>query len=432
MDLDSPLMKSYFSFGHFGDQRRSRTLMNWMIKLVVLVNATKLAVIALNVKVPNLKFYLIEMYLFSEENQKLVDVGMTIIQFGLYGSFSYWSALDKNVQVLRCFDFLFISDLRAVCRYYRKRYGLDRNSIECFLAKYRLFARLLRPTLVIYGVFLLGVVLRCLVSSYYIVDSTYFLRFTPFLFSLTATTYLILDFYSITKFFLVFLSSEFLLLRIEEIDRMITNRFKRRGHFAVLDRFKKNELKAFQVLFALDDFARQFRTINVVLDAGLSRLLLGVFIAELGLPYFLVFVENPLSVRLLIGLVATLTALLCYSPSFYNDKLKRRVGLGARRSAFNNLQPTRFLFPKKTCPQIRSLESSIHRVQPLFTGCRAKIAFSNFLSLNSPHQTGLSYTFLGIRYSTYSILDVRSLRTLSFALSFERVFRTNQSFSQIH
>lgn len=53
MDLKNLLARSYFSFGHFDGRdgqlkRRSRLLVNWMIKLVLFANATKLVIIALN------------------------------------------------------------------------------------------------------------------------------------------------------------------------------------------------------------------------------------------------------------------------------------------------------------------------------------------------------------------------------------------------
>lgn len=331
MDLNSPLIKSYFSFGHFnfrqdGQPKRSKLLLNWAIKLVIFVNAAKLAIIALNVKIPNLKFWLLEMYMFEERDQKVVDIGMTVIQFGLCACFSYWISLNGNVNVLSCFNFLFISDYKALCRYYRKHYHLDLALTEKFLARYRLFSRFLRPTLVIYGSFLVGLVSRCLFASYYTVGSTYFLRVSPFLFLCTITTYLIMDFYGIPKFLLVFLSGEFLLLRVRAIDRLVFSRFKRVGHFAAnLTKFNKSRPKTFKVLFALNDFARQFKAINDILDSSLSRMLLGAYFAQFGLPYFIVFVENSHAVRLFVTLMAISTALLCYSISLMNDLLRRRA-----------------------------------------------------------------------------------------------------------
>lgn len=61
------------------------------------------------------------MFKFSEQNQKVVDIGMAIIQFGLCSCFSYWSSLNSNVKVLRRFNFLFISDFKALRRYYKKQ-----------------------------------------------------------------------------------------------------------------------------------------------------------------------------------------------------------------------------------------------------------------------------------------------------------------------
>ena len=337
------LLNGYLSFAHFDGingqpkmSRRKRLVIDLLIKLVVLVNAIKIAAIVLNQWMPDLKLYLVELFLFDERHQKILDNGLSIVQFGLCFCISYWNGLNRNVNVLRCFDFLFIprnaTTANDTFKIYKRRYNLDRKSTQKFLTFCRIFYALLIPTLVVYALFLIGLIIRCLYFSYQTVSLTYFFTVLPLLTALTLGTYFIADIFVITKLFTLFLSTEFMLLRIRSIDRLVFRKLvlkhKTNPPVSISDpvRLRKQESSTIKVLRALSDFSKQFADVNTVLDASLSRIILGIYLGLLGLPYFLVFVEStPLLIRLIICVIAISISLLCYTISFCNDRLRRQV-----------------------------------------------------------------------------------------------------------
>lgn len=332
------LLKSYLSFAHFDGfngqptmNRRKRLAINLVINLVLLLNAIKITTIVLNKWLPDLKLYLIELFLFEERHQKVLDSGLSIVQFGLCLCVSYWNGLNRNVGVLQCFDFLFIPTGNDMFKLYKRRYNLDRKSTQKFLAICRIFYALLIPTLAVYALFLIGLISRCLYFSYKTVSLAYFLGVTPLLSALTVATYLIADVFVITKLFTLFLATEFLLLRIRAIDKLAFHKLilKHKLNPPVSTRnpvrLRKQESSTLKVLRALCDFSKQFANVNSVLDASLSRIILGIYLGLLGLPYFLVFEESPLLIRLIICLIAISISLLCYTISFCNDRLQRQV-----------------------------------------------------------------------------------------------------------
>lgn len=289
------LLKSYLSFAHFDDfnnqssmNRRKRLSINLTIQLILIVNTIKIAAVVANQWIPNLKFYLLDLFLFDERHQKVLDIGLIIVQLGLYLSVSYWTRLNTKVRVLQCFDFLFVSNRDDVFKFYKRRYNLGRRSTNKFLSIYRLFYALLIPTLIVYGLFVVGLITRCLYFSYKTVSCTYFLAVVLLLYAITVTTYMVADVFVITKLFTVFLSTEFMLIRAKSIDKLVFYKFilKRKANQPVSIqnpvRLHKQEPGTFKVLRALYDFAEQFASMNSVLDASLSRIILGIYLGLLG------------------------------------------------------------------------------------------------------------------------------------------------------
>ena len=416
MDQKNPLIKSYLSFGHFDVYNadpslspRRRWLINALIKFVLFFSAVKLFIIVISARKP-LKLYLIETYIFQERKQLVLDIGLDIVHIGHLISFSYWTSLNKNPRQLKCFDFLFVSNFEELCKFYRRRYHLDQKATEKFLSRYRLFTTFLQPIIVSYACFLVGGVLRCTYLSYHAHGLTYLLDFGIILTVITSAAYILVDFFAITKYVLVFISGEFLMLRFHSINRLVYGHFMRRtqNRFIApgnLRRFAKTDSSTALVLRALNDLAGQFKEINVVLDRSASKMILGVYVALLGLPYFLVFTSNPLEIRLFISAIVILTGSIFYSISYYNDMLQRRVS-DARGSSFEI--PILNWLCSRSSVQLKALENTIHHVQPFFNGMRTKMSLNNFLLVNNPQQAGISLTFLGLRYSTYSIMLVRT------------------------
>lgn len=329
MDQENYLIRSYLSFGHFDSpndeqmSKRTRSFVDCLIKLTVLLNASKLCIMLWR---SDLKLFLVELFLFDQHYQKLLDVGVAFIQIGYLCSFVYWSSLNKQPELRRCFDFLFISDLKELSKTYGKRYNLERKATETFLSKYRLFCSFLGPGIAGYAAFVFIGVLRCLYNSYPVVSPAYFYCVCLPLSAVTTITYLLMDWFIITKYILVFLSAEFSMLRVKAIEQMIRKRFARRLPSANGSmKFGKERPATFKILYALNDFARQFKQMNQILDSSLSKIILGDFIAFYALPYFIVFAENPLVIRLSICAMIFASYLLFCAISFYNDRLRKQV-----------------------------------------------------------------------------------------------------------
>ena len=292
MDQNNPLIRSYLSFGHFEHyvqlplSRRSRQVINALIKLVIFISAVKLLIVVACAWKP-LKLYLIETYVFDERQQRVLDIGLDMVHIGHLITFSYWSSLNKNVQHLKCFKFLFFSNFKELCKYYQRHYHLDRQSAKIFVSKYRLFTALLQPIIVSYAGFLSGTILRCVYESYYMVSLEYFLGFVVIFAVITSTAYILVVVFAISKYVLVYVASEFLILRFQSINRMVYEHFMKGTENPYLCpskqiRFEKPSPRTAKMLHALNDLARQTKEINLVLDKSASKMILGVYIGFLG------------------------------------------------------------------------------------------------------------------------------------------------------
>ena len=231
MDLKDPLLSSYLSFGHFENfhiklplSTRCRQIINAFYKLIIFISAVKLFLIVACTWKP-LKLYLIEVAVFEERQQRLLDIGLDIVHIGHLISFSYWTRLNKNPRQLKCFDFLFVSNFEELCKLYKRQYQLDQKATDKFLSKYRLFTSFLRPIQISYACFLAGCVFRCTYQSYHALGLDYVLHFGIILTVITSMAYILVVYFSISKYVLVYVSSGFLMLRIQEIRQLVHKHF---------------------------------------------------------------------------------------------------------------------------------------------------------------------------------------------------------------
>lgn len=233
MGLTGNPFLSFINFGQFDlfnpkplPKRKQMALIG-LIKVITFFNFLKLAAIVLAAwsGFLNLKFYLIEFYLFNENYQKFVDVAILILQIGFYSGFSFCSRLNENVSSLESFRFLLIfdpyKDRIDYSRFKQKKYHLDKNQIAQFLSAYRLACRLLKLLAILYSIFALATISRCLFHSFYVVSLAYFFSFCLLLWVISLISYVLLILYVLNKFLLVPICTKFLVLRLEAIDTLL-------------------------------------------------------------------------------------------------------------------------------------------------------------------------------------------------------------------
>ena len=330
---NNPLVGSWLNFGQFAvfnpQLSPKRKALNRLILLIVLFNLVKLHVIVLAAWLgfPDLKLWLLDIFLFDEEHQKFFDIAIVVMQFGLYFGYSYWVALDENE--LKSFKFLLIPEDPKDHHRYSQRYQLDPQSTGMFFTLYRLASKFLKWMVVIYSIFDLAVSSRCLYHSFYEVNLLYFLGIALLLWAVTFVTYLLLIFFQVSRLILMLLSAQFLMYRAKGINALICNRFiKAELLFANGPKnLRKQQAILHKVFTILNNFCRQLQQINSVLDRSTSIFLLGLFLFLFILPFFLFFVKNDLFIQLFFGFMAIVLYILCFSFSLFNDRLKRQVSL---------------------------------------------------------------------------------------------------------
>ena len=333
--MGNPLVGSWLNFGQFepfnpqlsawfSSKRKS---LNCLIRFIVFFSAFKYAIILLATWLgyPDLKLILIELYLLDENLQKFFDIGILGTQLGVYLGYSYGIGLDEKASTLDSFKFLLVPDNPKDLSRYKQRYQLDRRSTDKFLSVYRFACLCIRLLIVAYSSFFLAVVLRCLYHSFYTVCLTYFLSIGLPLSVPTLIAYLLLTVYSVSRFVLLPLSAEFLIHRLRAINALICKRFTKTEPVSV-SKLRKQRAKLLRALHHLNDFCQQFQSINTVLDKSLSMLMAGVYSILFVLPFFVVFIENDLSIRLGFAILASVNYMFCFSFSICNDRLRRQVG----------------------------------------------------------------------------------------------------------
>ena len=334
MALESnPFLRGHLSFGQFDFFNpgsvlvRRRAFLNRLISVVVFLNAFKLLLIVFSAWLGHLevKLYMIEMFLFDESRQKYFDIGISIIQIGLFLSLSYWADLDRKTNTLESFSFLLINDGSNNAHQCRQRY-LDKESTDKFIRVYRFACRLLQLVTSAYHIFFLGTIPFCLYKSFYAVSRIYFFSAGLLFGLITVMAYLILTLFLPSKYFLAFLSTEFTILRLQAIETLIRGRFVNTASASRPIQLRRDDSDLLKARHLLNDFCRQFKEINSVLDTTISGMVLGVFITLFFIPYFLVFGDNTLLIKIFIALGVTIDYLCCSSFSIYNDRLRRQVG----------------------------------------------------------------------------------------------------------
>ena len=330
----NPFVKNWLNFGQFelfnSQPSSKRKLVNRLILFLAFFSTAKffMIILAAFFGFPDLKLWLIELYLFNEEYQKYLDVSILIIQLGFSLRYFNWIHLDEKAATLESFRFLLIPDDPKDRYQYGRRYQLDQRSTDKLYAVYRFACLFLRLVIVVYSIFALATITRCLYHSFYTVCSVYFFTFSLLLWVATVITWLLVIVFTISRFILVPLSTQFLIYRMQAIDSLICKRFTRTELLSI-DSFKKlgkQQTGFLRVLRLLNDFCQQFQQINSVLDDSVSMFLLGVYICIFLLPFFLFFIENDLFIRVFLCFVVLAAYMLCFSFSICNDRLRREVG----------------------------------------------------------------------------------------------------------
>ena len=326
------LVNGWLNFGQFDLFNPllspKRELINLLIKLLLFFNVVKQFIILLAAWLgfPDLKLYLIEIYLFEEEHQKLFDIAILIIQLGILLGYCYWVSLNEKTAILKSFRFLLIPDNTKDRYRFGRNCQLDQESTDKFLVVYRLASAFQRLFLSAYSIFAVAIIARCLYHSFYTVSLAYFLGACLLLSVTTLMAYLILVIFIVSRFILTILSTVFLIYRIRMINNHICSRFSRTELISVNgSKLKKQKASLVKILHLLSDFCQQFQAINWVLDSSISLYLVGLFIFMFVLPFFLLFIQNEPSIRLFFGLLAMVTYMFCFFFSICNDLLKRQV-----------------------------------------------------------------------------------------------------------
>ena len=330
---NNPLVSSWLNFGQFAffnpKHSPKRNILNRLIMAIVLFNLVKLFVIALAAWLgfPDLKLWLIELYIFAEEHQKRVDIAILVMQLGFYVGFSYWVTLDGNARALNSFRFLLISEDPKNHHRYAQRYQLDPQTTNKFFSLYRLACKFLKLLTVGCSIFDLAGTSRCLYHSFYEVNLLYLLTAGLLLWAVTFVGYLLLIFYAVSRLILVLLSAQFLIYRAKRINALIYNRFIKEELFPACGpkKLRKQKATLHQVLHYLSDFCQQFQQINSVLDSSISVYLAGLFTFLFTSPFFLIFVKNDLSIQIFFILLVIVLYMLCFSFSICNDRLRIQV-----------------------------------------------------------------------------------------------------------
>lgn len=323
----NPFLGSYLSFGNFHLFNRTlsvtrRKVINRLLELVFFMNAFKMLIIVCAAWSGHLdvKLFLIEMYLFEEYFQKMVDIGILGMHTGAFFGFTNWIGL--NERSLKAYRFLLIPDTND--RYlHGKRVQLDPQSTDRFLALYRIACNCKKLLIASYSVFALLMISRCLYHSFHRVSLLGFLSVAvPFgVFSMIA--YLVFILFIFSKFVLVILSTAFLVLRLKAIDQLLRDAFAK--GISIGRPVKVRKAKIDKALFLLADFCEQFKEINFVLDSSFSLFLFGTYLSLCILPYYLMFVEKSLAIQLFFGFLAIALYLFCFSFSLCNDRLTSNV-----------------------------------------------------------------------------------------------------------
>ena len=336
--IGNPLLGSWLNFGQFDAFNprltSTRVALNRFIRLIVFINAVKFFIIILAAWLgfPDLKLWLIELYMLEEEFQKYLDVGILMFQLGVHLGYSYWVGLHKKPGVLEGFRFLVIPENAMDRRQYEQRYQLDPESTEKFLAQYRLACVCIKILVAAYLIFIAAVDIRCLLHTFNEVHLVYFLSFSLLFSVVTYLAYLVLSIFVISRLFLMLLSAQFLIYRLKGLNARVCRFTKDELSLGGSKKLRKQRADLFRkasllrTLHHLNDFCRQFHAINSALDSSISMYLAGLYCFLFIFPYFCVFVDNELSIRLFLSSLAVIAYMFCFSFSICNDRLRRQVG----------------------------------------------------------------------------------------------------------
>ena len=333
MDLSvNPLLGSYFNFGQFEafnprlSSSRNKEAINRWAKIIIFFNGLKLVIIVVSswCGFPDMKLYLVEVYFFGDGYQKFLDIGIAVVFINLLWGFSYWISISEKANSLESFKFLLIPDTNDRYRH-GHLYRLDKRSTDKFLRTYRIGGQILWMVIITYSIFISATILRCLYHSFYRVGLLYFYTFCLILLLTTCLAYLFAIIFLGSMFVLVIVLTEYLVLRVEEIDKMVWRKFTRIKLVSTSRPVRMRKQTALKILITLNEFCQQFAEINSVLDRSFSPPQLGIFIAIFVFPYFILFVDT-ITIRLFLSVLVTAVYCLNSSFSFCNDRLRKRVG----------------------------------------------------------------------------------------------------------
>lgn len=314
--------------------KKSKPYVKKIIRSISLICAIKMLIIALSSK--DLKPYLIELQLFLNYENKIYFIGLGMVEFGFYLSYSFWMRLNENDELFERLNFLFISEFKKLFKYYDQHYDLNRSSTILILKRSKFYRSLILPLSSSFSSFTFLFVSRCFYGSFNDVNVIYFFTFGLVLTIITLFNYFIYITYIIIQISLLFLSVDFMIIRLNAIEQMILDHFKIK-RIDSISNFTNNEestdfkkqsskiLKIPEILKTLNSFLIQFKSINYIFDTTISKIMLGSHIAMMSLPYYLIFSNNSIQVKLYLTLATVSWVLFTFSISFYNDKLKNKV-----------------------------------------------------------------------------------------------------------
>ena len=326
MDFNSYFSKIWLQVGYY-DTRTLRidkklVLMNRISILSSLICMIKSLIILLDFSADNrLRFYLIEIYLFEGKIQKIFDLGFFLGHGAIAYAFYYFGfILNKDLKLLKNLDFLFIENLDDLIAYY----NLNEELTKKFIKTSKFYILLVRSFIMLLGLFFYLPIIRCAYVAVFKLNINCLC--TLIFFFLTLFSYYVLTSGALKAYFLVFVSIDFLMLRLDQIKKEVLKRFMKKSHQKSPKNLKKKR-DVLRTLQLLDNFVHQFVKIDKIFKNLIFSITICVCLAACCLPYFTIFSINlPIIYRAftLIIYVASLIV-LCLSLSFYNDLFQRKV-----------------------------------------------------------------------------------------------------------
>ena len=297
MDFNDMLLSSLLLYGRYDTKtvhrNEWRVSMNYFQAVLQLACCLKMVVIMLvpwNDERPIL-FYLIEFYVINSGAQKMLYVAISGVHFSIFILYLYWGHLCSDPARMRYLNFLFMSDLRQLC----KQYDLTLQSTRKFVRRVKIYRRIMWVVIAGAGIIFYALTIRCLVESYARLPLVHFLFIACPSATLTLFGYIFLPYSILTTYLLALVTMDFLVLRADNLSEQITRKF----HYPV--RFKlerdtiilmKQRKQMMKILETVADIVKQFKATNNIFDHLISITFASCLIGALIYPVF-IFLSIP-------------------------------------------------------------------------------------------------------------------------------------------